>query len=66
MELDLESFIKGVNDNRAGEPKMEKDTLRQMLMAYQRIARQKQQEKMEKAAEAKRAEGGQLFLKATS
>ncbi len=61
MELDLESFIKGVNDNRAGDPKMEKEQLRQMLLAYQRIARQKQTEKMEKAAQASRAEGA-IFL----
>ena len=57
MELDLESFIKGVNDNRAGEPKMEKDQLRQMLMTYQRIARKKQTEKREKAAQVSQAEG---------
>jgi FKBP-type peptidyl-prolyl cis-trans isomerase FklB len=61
MELDLESFIKGVNDNHAGEPKMEKDQLRQMLMAYQRIARQKQMEKMEQASEASRAEGARFL-----
>lgn len=61
MELDLESFIKGVNDNRSGEPKMDEDQLRQMLMSYQRIARQKQREKMEKASEANRAEGAKFL-----
>ena len=61
MALDLESFIKGVNDSRAGEPRMDEEQLRQMLMAYQRIARQKQTENMERAAEASRAEGA-LFL----
>ncbi len=61
MDLDLESFIKGVNDNRAGDPKMDEEQLRQMLLAYQRIARQKQTEKMEKAAQVSRAEGA-IFL----
>lgn len=61
MALDLESFIAGVNDNRAGEPKMDEEQLRQMLMAYQRIARQKQTETMEKAAQASRAEGAKFL-----
>jgi FKBP-type peptidyl-prolyl cis-trans isomerase len=61
MELDLASFIEGVNDNRSEAPKMDKEQLRQMLIAYQRIARKKQAETMEKAAEAIRAEGARFL-----
>ncbi len=66
MDLDLEYFIKGVTDNSKGELWMEKDKMRQMLMAYQRIARQKQMEKTQlifdknKADEAKFFEGNKL------
>jgi FKBP-type peptidyl-prolyl cis-trans isomerase len=56
MDLDLASFIKGVNDNHKGELTMEKEQLGQMLMAYQRIARQKQMETMKQASETNRVE----------
>ena len=38
MDLDPASFIKGVNDKHKGELAMEKDQLRQMLMAYQLLS----------------------------
>lgn len=57
MELDLEYFIMGITDSHKGELKMETDQLRQMLISYQRIARQKQMETMKQASETHRAEG---------
>lgn len=57
MELDLEYFIMGATDSQKGELQMDKEQLRQMLIAYQRIARQKQMETMKLASEANRAEG---------
>ncbi|MCP4721801.1 MAG: FKBP-type peptidyl-prolyl cis-trans isomerase [Desulfobacteraceae bacterium] len=61
MELDPEYFIMGVNDSRSGEMKMEKDQLQQMLMAYQRIARQKQMENRKTAFETNRAQGAKFL-----
>jgi len=60
MELDPKYFIMGVNDSHAGEVKMEKEELRQMLMAYQRIARQKQLEKMKIISKANHIEGAKF------
>ncbi len=61
MELDLEYFMMGVNDSRSGEMKMEKDQLQQMLMAYQRIARQKQMEIRKTASETNRTQGAKFL-----
>ncbi len=61
MELDLEYFIMGATDSQKGELKMEKEQLRQMLIAYQRIARQKQTETMKQASETHRAEGAKFL-----
>jgi len=61
MELDLEYFIKGVTDNHKGEPDMDEDHLRQMLMAYQRIAREKQMEKNKLVFEKNRADGAKFL-----
>ena len=61
MELDPEYFIMGVNDSRSGEMKMEKDRFQQMLMAYQRIARQKQMENRKTAFETNRVQGAKFL-----
>ncbi len=61
MDLDLASFIKGVNDKHKGELAMEKDQLRQMLLAYQRIARQKQTQQMAQTTETNRVEGARFL-----
>ncbi len=61
MELDPKYFMMGVNDSHAGEMKMEEEQLRQMLMAYQRLARQKQMETMKLASEKNRAEGAKFL-----
>lgn len=61
MELDLESFIKGVKDNHKGESGMEEEQIRQMLMVYQGIARQKQMEKSKLASGKNRADGAKFL-----
>lgn len=61
MELDPKYFMMGVNDQFAGELKMEEDLLRQMLMTYQRMARQKQMETTKLASEKNRAEGAKFL-----
>ena len=61
MELDPKYFIMGVTDSHAGKPNMEKDQLAQMLMAYQRIVRQKQMETAKLLSEANRAEGARFL-----
>ena len=61
MELDPKYFMMGVNDQHSGEVKMKEDLLRQMLMTYQRLARQKQMETTRLASEKNRAEGAKFL-----
>lgn len=61
MNLDLAAFIKGVTDNHKGALAMEKDQLGQMLVTYQRIARQKQREEMAQASESNRKAGAKFL-----
>jgi FKBP-type peptidyl-prolyl cis-trans isomerase len=61
MELDLKNFMMGVNDSHTGEMKMEKDQMRQVLMTYQRMARQKKAQIVELASKENRTKGA-VFL----
>ena len=63
VDLDMESFLKGIQDAQANTPNMDEDQMRQMLAAYQRLARQKEREKFEKVRSANLARGG-VFMEA--
>jgi len=57
MELDLTFFMMGAEDSHENQPKMTEEKLRQILTSYQRLARQKQIEKIKEESTANRAKG---------
>lgn len=61
FELDPEFFNMGAMDSHEKQPKLTQEKLEQMLMSYQRLARQKQIEKMKMESKANR-EKGIMFL----
>jgi FKBP-type peptidyl-prolyl cis-trans isomerase len=61
IELDPKYFMMGLNDGHSGAMRMEEGQVRQMLLAYQRIARQKQMEQMKVASEANRTKGAKFL-----
>jgi len=61
FELDPEFFKMGAMDRQEKQPKLTQEKLEQILMSYQRLARQKQIEKMKMESKANR-EKGIMFL----
>ncbi len=59
--FDSDFFYMGVKDSLEKSPKLTREKIKQNLMAYQRLARQKQMEKIKKESEANRI-AGQKFL----
>ena len=57
FELDLEFFMMGAKDSHEIKPKLTEETLKQTLMSYQRLARQKQIERIKIESKANREEG---------
>ncbi len=61
VELDVEAFMEGIQDARKKSPKLDETQMRQMLMAYQRLARKNEMEKVQKIRDENQAQGG-VFL----
>ena len=61
FELDLTFFNMGATDSQARQPKLTEEKLKQVLMSYQRLARQKQIEKVKAGSKVNR-EKGQTYL----
>jgi len=61
MDLDMAYFLKGIADAQKGAPALTPDQMKQMLMAYQRLARQKAREEAKVALE-KNLSKGNVFL----
>ena len=57
FELDPEFFMMGVTDSHEKQPKLTEGKLRQILMSYQQLARQKQVERIKIESKANREEG---------
>ncbi len=57
IELDSKYFLMGTEDSLGNTPKLTQDQLKNLLMSYQRIARQKQIEAIKSESEKNRAEG---------
>jgi len=57
FDLDLDAFIMGAGDNFEKQPKLTEEKLKQTLMSYQRIARQKQIEKIKIESKENREKG---------
>jgi len=57
FELDLKYFNMGATDNHENQPKLTEEQLKQTLMSYQRLARQKQIERIKMESKANREEG---------
>jgi FKBP-type peptidyl-prolyl cis-trans isomerase len=60
-ELDAEFFMMGAKDSLEKQPKLTQEKLKQILMSYQQLARQKQTEKIQMKSKANR-EQGTMFL----
>ena len=61
VDLDMAYFLKGIADARKDRPALSQDQMKQMLMAYQRMARQKVRAESQKVLEKNQAEGA-VFL----
>ena len=61
VDLDMDAFIRGVRDARKQTPELEPDQMRQLLAAYQRMARTAAREKARALRETNLAQGG-VFL----
>ena len=57
IALDEAYFLRGVADAKEGIPALTQDQMKQMLLAYQRLARQKAREASQKVLEENMAEG---------
>ncbi len=57
FDLDLDAFIMGARNNDEKQPKFTEEKLKQTLMSYQRIARQKQIEKIKIESKENREKG---------
>ena len=57
FDLDLDSFIMGARDNFEKQPKLTEEKLKQTLVSYQRIARQKQIERIKIESKENREKG---------
>ncbi len=57
LELDPAFFMMGAMDNHEKKPKLTQEKLEQILMSYQRLARQKQIERIKMEAKVNREEG---------
>jgi len=57
FELDLDAFTMGAGDNSEKQPKLTEEKLKQTLMSYQRIARQKQIERIKIESKENREKG---------
>lgn len=57
VELDPKFFMMGVRDSHEKQPKLTQEELRQILISYQRLARQKQIEKIKVEAKENREKG---------
>ncbi len=63
IDLDTAYFLKGIADGEKQNPALTQDQMKQMLMAYQRLARQKAREEAQAALE-KNLSKGNVFLEA--
>jgi len=57
FDLDLDAFIMGARNNDEKQPKFTEEKLKQTLMSYQRIARQKQIERIKIESKENREKG---------
>ena len=57
FELDPEFFMMGAKDSYENQPKLTEEKLRQILISYQRLARQKQIERIKMESKANREKG---------
>ncbi|SDT86206.1 FKBP-type peptidyl-prolyl cis-trans isomerase [Desulfobacula phenolica] len=57
FELDLKFFIMGASDRHSNQLKLTEDKLKELLVAFQQQARQRQIEQIKKDSEANRAKG---------
>lgn len=61
VDLDMEAFIRGVRDALKGTSELETDRMRQLLAAYQRLARKSAMEEAQAVKKKNLAQGG-VFL----
>ncbi|MCP4022067.1 MAG: FKBP-type peptidyl-prolyl cis-trans isomerase [Desulfobacteraceae bacterium] len=61
FELDPEYYIMGIKDNHKGQSKMSEAEIKQVLVTYQRLARQKQIKEIKKESEKNKL-SGEKFL----
>ncbi len=61
VDLDSKAFMEGILDAQKKTPKLDEARMRQMLMAYQRLARKNEMEKAQKIRDENMARGG-VFL----
>lgn len=57
VDLDMDYFLKGAADAQGGSPSLSRDQMKEMLMAYQRLARQKAREAVQKIVDENTARG---------
>ncbi len=61
IDLDPDFFFLGAKDSQKDTPQVTEERLREFLMSYQQIARQKQAEKIKIESEKNRAEGARFL-----
>ncbi|MCG8637623.1 MAG: FKBP-type peptidyl-prolyl cis-trans isomerase [Desulfobacterales bacterium] len=61
VALDIDAFLDGIRDAQKKDPKLDETLMRQMLMAYQRMARKNEMDKVQKIRDENLARGG-VFL----
>lgn len=61
IELDLEFFIMGIRDFQANNLKVTEDKLKELLVSFQQLARQKQMAQMKEESKVNRADGARFL-----
>jgi len=61
FDLDLRFFIMGAMDNHKKHPRLTEEKLKQVLISYQRLARQKQIERIKTESRANREKGAKFL-----
>ncbi|MCK5838052.1 MAG: FKBP-type peptidyl-prolyl cis-trans isomerase, partial [Desulfobacula sp.] len=62
IELDSEFFIMGARDRQSNDLKVTEDKLKELLVSFQQLARQKQLSQMEKESKVNRASGARFLV----
>ncbi|MFO7751158.1 MAG: FKBP-type peptidyl-prolyl cis-trans isomerase [Desulfobacteraceae bacterium] len=63
VDVDIDAFFKGIKDSQTEKSLLSDEEMKQTMMAFQKKMQQKQQVKMQKAAQQNKADGA-AFLKA--